>query len=188
MTGGSLTSATTGPLFYVTNSTGDHHAEGCEADRRPASLVKAAAGNWGTSGSNGGTVVLTADGQTLTGNVVADTISSITLTSRTARRSRSDKHRQHGQGVCLTLDSSSTWTVTADSYLTSLTGAVSRAPRSPTSSATATPSTTTRGTLRTAHWAARRSLWRWRPAGRTVTVFVPARAKRTELYTTVGGR
>ena len=67
MTGGSLKyTSTSGPLFYVTNSTGIITLEGVNTAVASGTLVKAAAGNWGTSGSNGGTVMLTADGQTLT--------------------------------------------------------------------------------------------------------------------------
>ena len=43
-------------------------------------LVSAAAGNWGTSGSNGGFAVLTFDGENLTGSLMADSISSISAT------------------------------------------------------------------------------------------------------------
>jgi hypothetical protein len=81
-------------------------------------LVKAAAGNWGNSGSNGGTVILAVDGQTLSGNLVADNISSISLTLQNASNLvgaiNSDRT---AKTVDLTLDSSSTWNVTADSYL-----------------------------------------------------------------------
>jgi hypothetical protein len=61
MTGGSLTyTATDGPLFYVTNSTGIITLKGVSLTAASGTLVNAAAGNWGNSGSNGGTVVLTA--------------------------------------------------------------------------------------------------------------------------------
>lgn len=43
-------------------------------------LLNAVAGNWGTEGSNGGTAILAADGQSLADDLVAGTISSITAT------------------------------------------------------------------------------------------------------------
>ena len=49
-------------------------------------VVSAAAGSWGTSGKNGGTVVLTADGQTLPGDMTADSISSIAATLKNSSK------------------------------------------------------------------------------------------------------
>ena len=90
-----------------------------------AILVKAAAGQWGTTGSNGGHVTLTASGQTLSGNVVADKISTVTLTlkSGSALTGAIDTANT-AKSVAVALDATSTWTVTANSNLTSLTGAV----------------------------------------------------------------
>ena len=73
MTGGSLTSTgATGPLFYVNNSTGIINLKGVTASATSGVLVKAAAGSWGNSGSNGGNVVLTGDSQALNGDMIAD--------------------------------------------------------------------------------------------------------------------
>ena len=124
MTGGSLAhTATNGPLFYVTNTTG--HITLTEVDVTAASgiLIKAEGNDrWGNSGSNGGMVVLVANAQTLSGDLVADNISSITATlqnssSLTGAISADNTAKE----INLTLDSSSNWTVTADSYLACLT-------------------------------------------------------------------
>jgi len=119
MTGGSLSyTASTGPLFYVTNSTGVITLKGVTVTAAGGVLVKAAAGNWGTSGSNGGTVVFTADGETLTGDLVSDSSSSIaaTLKNGTTLTGMIDS-------AALTLDATSVWNVTGDSQLTSLSDA-----------------------------------------------------------------
>jgi hypothetical protein len=119
MTGGSLSyTASTGPLFYVTNSTGVITLKGVTVTAAGGVLVKAAAGNWGTSGSNGGTVVFTADGETLTGDLVSDSSSSIaaTLKNGTTLTGMIDS-------ASLTLDATSVWNVTGDSQLTSLSDA-----------------------------------------------------------------
>ncbi len=116
MTGGSLANiATTGPLFYVTNSTGVITLTGVDIDAASGVLVRAAAGGWGTSGSNGGSVVLTADSETLTGDLVTDDISSMAVTLRngTTLTGAIDT-------ATLTLDASSSWVVTADSALSSV--------------------------------------------------------------------
>lgn len=88
-------------------------------------LISAAAGSWGNSGSNGGNVVLTADSQVLTGNITADNISTLVLTLRNGSTlTGAINAEKTAKSVSLTLDTNSTWTLTADSYLTSLTGVV----------------------------------------------------------------
>lgn len=124
MTRGTLANtATTGPLFFVTNSAAYITLKEVSISAGLGVLVEAGGTDrWGTSGSNGGTVNLTADGQTLTGNFITDDAissinaslqdgSSLTGTINTANTAKE---------VNLTLDSSSSWTVTADSYLTCL--------------------------------------------------------------------
>jgi hypothetical protein len=122
MTGGSLSNtAKTGPLFYVTNSTAVITLKGVNVSAASGVLVNAAAGNWGNSGSNGGTVLLTADGQSLTGDLTADAISSINLTLQNASSlTGAINADKSAKSASLSLDAGSTWTVTADSYLTSL--------------------------------------------------------------------
>ncbi len=116
MTGGSLTyTPTSGPLFYVTNSTGIINLKGVTISSGSSPLVKASAGDWGKSGSNGGTVVLTADAQTLTGNLTADSISSIAATLK-----NNSVLTGIATGASISLDSTSTWSVTGNSVLTSL--------------------------------------------------------------------
>ena len=54
MTGGSLAyTPSSGPLFYVTNSTGVITLKGVTVSSGSGILVKASAGDWGNSGSNG---------------------------------------------------------------------------------------------------------------------------------------
>lgn len=119
MTGGSVTwPSTTGPAFYVTNSTGVITLNGVTINNSSPVLVKAAADQWGTSGSNGGHVILTADGDTLTGSMVCDGVSSITATLKnyTTLTGSIDS-------AALTIDGTSSWTVTATSYLTTFSDA-----------------------------------------------------------------
>jgi hypothetical protein len=119
MTGGSLSNtAATGPLFYVTNSTGIITLKGVKVTAASGVLINAATGSWGTSGSNGGTVVFTADGETLAGDLTSDSSSSIaaTLQNGTTLTGKIS-------WAALTLDATSIWNATGDSQLTSLTDA-----------------------------------------------------------------
>jgi hypothetical protein len=115
MNGGSYT-ATDGPAFFVTNTDSVILLTGVKVTSLSDTLIKAAGtSRWGTEGENGGTVVFTADGETLSGSLITDAISSInaTLKNGSILTGAIDT-------AALTLDSSSTWIVTGDSTLTSL--------------------------------------------------------------------
>jgi hypothetical protein len=124
MTGGSLAyTSATGPLFYVNNSTGVITLKGVKIAAASGVLIDASANSrWGTSGSNGGTVIFTADSQTLGGSITADNISAVTITLQNGSALTGAINSAHtAKAANLILDASSTWTVTADSYLTCLT-------------------------------------------------------------------
>ncbi len=122
MTGGSLAyTAAKGPLFYVTNSTGVITLKKVNLSAASGTLLRAEAGRWGKSGANGGTVILTADGQTLVGDLFADQLSAITATLQNGSVLTGAINPEHtAQAASLTLDASSHWNVTSDSYLTCL--------------------------------------------------------------------
>lgn len=125
MTGGSLAyTSETGPLFFITNATGTITLSDVEVSVGSAVLgLASATERWGTSGANGGHLVLIADEQSLNGDFVADAIStlSITLTNSSTLTGavNADDAAARAQ---VTLDATSLWTLTADSYLTSVSG------------------------------------------------------------------
>lgn len=126
MTGGSLANtATTGPLFYVNNSTGVINLNNVSVTAASGILADASANSrWGNSGSNGGNIVLTADAQALTGDITADNISTLAVTLQNGSTLKGAINNAHtAKTVRLTLDASSTWNVAADSYITSLSDA-----------------------------------------------------------------
>lgn len=123
MNGGKLANtATTGPLFYVTNATGYITLEDVEVLAASGTLLQAEANSrWGTSGENGGTAYLVATDQALTGDLIADSISAITATLQSGSYlTGSINSDQEASWVSLTLDASSSWDVAADSYLNCL--------------------------------------------------------------------
>jgi hypothetical protein len=66
-------------------------------------------------------VEFSADAQTLAGSVVADKISTVALTLKNGSSlTGAINTAKTAKSVSLTLDASSTWTVTADSHLTTL--------------------------------------------------------------------
>jgi hypothetical protein len=124
MTGGSLTyNATSGPLFFVTNSTGIITLKGVKITVPTGMLIQAGGTErWGKAGANGGTVKLTAIGQDLVGNSIADAISSLSLSLQNGSTLTGAINADHkAKAASLELDATSTWTVTTDSYLTGLT-------------------------------------------------------------------
>ena len=120
--GGSLAyTSTSGPLFYVTNSTGYIDLVNVAITLNSSQLINAAAGDWGSEGANGGNAVLTADSQTLSGDVTADGISTVSLTlSNASQWTGAINTANTAKKADLSLDSTCTWTVTGDSYLTVL--------------------------------------------------------------------
>jgi hypothetical protein len=116
MAGGSLTwPSATGPVLYVTNTNAMIKLTGVTVTGSAPEILNASANSWGTSGSNGGNVTFTADDETLTGSIVADSISSIAAILQNGTTLTGSI-----SSAALFLDSSSTWNVTADSTLTSL--------------------------------------------------------------------
>jgi hypothetical protein len=116
MTGGSFDwTSTTGPAFYVTNTNATITLSGVAITNSAAELLNASAGDWGTTGSNGGAVVFTAENEALAGSITADEISSITAVLRNGATLSGAI-----TNAALSLDTTSTWTVTGDSALTTL--------------------------------------------------------------------
>jgi hypothetical protein len=95
-------------------------------------LLTAAALNSGTTGSNGGVVTFNAQGETLVGDILVDAISTanLSLAADTASNpvpsilTGTINGANSGGTVNLTLDATSTWVVTGNSYLTTLNNAV----------------------------------------------------------------
>ena len=120
MSGGALTAAV-GPLFYVTNTNAVVTLTGVNATAVSGTLIKVSDGRWGKEGANGGNLTFTAEKQTLTGDIEVNNISAIALTLRNGSSLTGAINAANTAGsASLTLDSSSVWNVTADSYLACL--------------------------------------------------------------------
>jgi hypothetical protein len=121
MNGGTLT-AEEGPLLYSTNTQSVIYLKGVLLFNPSGILLKASAGDWGTSGSNGAEVTFTADDETLNGDIICDDISAIILTLANNTTLNGGINSEHtAKSVALTVDKTSVWEVTADSYVTSFT-------------------------------------------------------------------
>lgn len=135
MTGGSLTS-NNGDVFFVTNTHCTVALSGVEIVNEDSEgcLIRisgnSASRGWGSAGSNGGQMELTLSGQTLEGDIVVDSISTLTMeladgSSFTGTVTIVD-NEQGGtavdDNVVVTVGSGCTWTLTGDCSATSVDG------------------------------------------------------------------
>jgi len=121
MIGGTLTAAE-GPLFYSTNTDAVINLKGAILVNPSGIILKASAGDWGTSGSNGADVIFTADSETLNGDIICDNISTVNLTLKNNTILKGDINANNTAKIMsLTLDGTSIWEVSGTSYLTNLT-------------------------------------------------------------------
>ena len=123
MNGGSLTNKN-GDIFFVNNTV-------TEIDLSSATIVnedqdgvflRAAAAGWGSEGSNGGQVTLTAKVQDIIGDMLVDSVSNLNLimSEGSTFTGAINPDGQDGE-VYVEIEKGSTWTLTSDSYITSLT-------------------------------------------------------------------
>ena len=83
---------------------------------------------WGTAGSNGASAEVTVSNQTLEGNIIVDTISSLTLTlseNSTFTGAINIVENQAGgtavsENACVTIEAGNTWNLTGNCTITSL--------------------------------------------------------------------
>ncbi len=133
MTGGSLTS-NNGDMFYITNTHSIINLSGVTLDNKDSNAYlmnvcgNSASHGWGTAGSNGAQVEFTADGQTLSGNIVVDSISTLSVTlkgnSKFTGTINIVDNAQNGTAVSdnavVTVESGSTWNLTGNCTVTSV--------------------------------------------------------------------
>ena len=106
------------PMFHVTNTKANIILESSTFDFGSGILFDISGQNqWGTEGSNGGDVNLTASNQELKGNIIVDSISSLAFNMKNAKFEGAINSTGN---TTLVIDSGSTWTLTGDSSVSSL--------------------------------------------------------------------
>ena len=122
MTGGSMT-CRSGAMFYCTNTASKVYLT--DADlilSEDGTLLIVSAGRWGKDGRNGGNCELYAAEQALEGDILVDAISSLSLNLTNSSYTGAIQ----GDGsVSVTMDAGSTWVLTGDSTISSLSGDLS---------------------------------------------------------------
>ena len=123
MNGGTLQNAN-GDVFFITNTTTEISLTGADITNNDNEgyFLRAAAVGWGSDGSNGGQVNLNASKQTINGDIIVDDVSVLNLYLKD-NSSFSGAINSDGEAgsVYVELSGGSKWTLTADSYISSLT-------------------------------------------------------------------
>lgn len=119
-----LTTHSTGAFIYVNNTTAEVDlSNNAISMPNTTTLVKAAADSrWGKTGENGGHLTLRASNQALSGNIVADAISTIALDMANGSSLVGAINTDNtAKEVTVKISKDSSWTLTGDSYIKSLT-------------------------------------------------------------------
>lgn len=112
-----------GEIIFVTNTSTVIELENNEIinNDKDGNFMKISSAKWGKSGSNGGTVTLNAKNQKIEGNILVDNISTLDLSLKNGSNYEGTINNENtAKSLKITLDSSSSITLTGDSYITSL--------------------------------------------------------------------
>ena len=118
-----LTTHATGAFLYVNNTTAEVDlSNNVISMPNTSTLVKAAADSrWGKTGENGGHLTLRTSNQELSGNIMADSISTIALDMTNGSSLVGAVNTDNtAKEVTVKLSKDSNWTLTGDSYVKSL--------------------------------------------------------------------
>ncbi|SFG62370.1 hypothetical protein [Oribacterium sp. WCC10] len=121
MNGGSLVNKN-GGIFYVNNTTAEIDIEDVDFTYASDDFLRIEAAGWGSEGSNGGQVTFTATKQAFEGNTVVDNISTLNMYLNDGTVYSGAINTDGAAGaVYVEISEDSTWKLTGDSYITSLT-------------------------------------------------------------------
>lgn len=116
-----LTATMEGPMFFVTNTEANVILKNTELKYKGDVLVKVSGNNinsWGTPGSNGGNLTLTAVDQKLKGRIICDEISTVNLKLKEGSTfSGSINSDNKGKYIKVSLMEDAKWKLTGDTYV-----------------------------------------------------------------------
>ena len=111
-----------GDSFYVTNTTATINLENNKIVNNDStgSFLRIQKDSWGNSGSNGGTVTLNLANQEANGNIVVDSISTLTINMTSSTYEGIINTNNTAKSIIIKLDSESKIKLMGDSYITEL--------------------------------------------------------------------
>ncbi len=112
-----------GDSFYVTNTTATINLENNKIINNDSTgyFLRIQKDSWGNSGSNGGSVTLNLTNQEANGNIAVDSISKLTMNIKNNSSFKGSINNSNEGEVSITIDKTSTITLTANTYIKSLT-------------------------------------------------------------------
>ena len=112
-----------GDSFYVTNTTAEINLKNNKIINKDllGNFLRIKKDSWGNSGSNGGVVTLNLTNQEVSGNIVVDSISKLTMNLSSGSTFIGAINNSNEGEVILTLDKTSSITLTNNTYIKSLT-------------------------------------------------------------------
>lgn len=123
-TNSKLTTTSKGPMFSVTNTNAFVTLKNTTLYFSSGVLANVSGNtkeNWGVMGKNGGNLTLKGIHQTLKGDIKCDAISRISLVlTQNSRFKGAINHNDKAGHTAVSLDKTSSWSITGDSYVTEL--------------------------------------------------------------------
>lgn len=127
--GGEITSLA-GDMFYVTNTSCEIKLSDVKFNMADGVFLRAVGNTssrgWGKQGENGADVKMSLESQSVSGDIVVDDISTLDLTLSSSDITGAINSDNSGGSIVLTLDGSSSITLTGDSYVTEFNGDISQ--------------------------------------------------------------
>ncbi len=122
MNGGTLLNKN-GDIFFVNNTVAEINLTGATiTNEGDGVFLRAEAAGWGSEGSNGGQVTMNASSQTIDGDMIVDEVSNLNLYLKDGSVFTGSINSDGQAGdVYVEIESGSTWSLTGDAYITSLT-------------------------------------------------------------------
>ena len=120
---GSTITNKNGDVFFVNNTAAEISLSDTAITNEDSEgvFLRAAAAGWGSEGSNGGKVNMTASGQTIDGDMIVDDVSVLNLYLKDSSSWNGAVNTDGQSGdVYVEIEGGSTWTLTADSYVSAL--------------------------------------------------------------------
>ncbi len=112
---------TTAPMLHVTNTKAVINMEKCDLKFGSNVLLNVSGQNqWGTTGSNGGDLEFNTVDETLSGDIVVDSISSLKFSMSSTEYNGCINPSDSIGNTSVVIDSDSTWKLTGDSHISSL--------------------------------------------------------------------
>ena len=117
-----LNNNSSGPMFYITNTTAKATLENTTFNQSGDILVKVTSDRWGSAGKNGGDFTLNAQNQQLKGQILANNISKVTLNlGEGSTFSGTINNDNQAEAANISLTKGASWQLTADAYVTTIT-------------------------------------------------------------------